>query len=246
MGDDGSVNVPLQFGFPYYGLTFDNSWMYDNGVISFLEPGTPGSLSPWQWNSTPLVNSNGNYFIAPLWTDLYPVQGTSSYTTQGSTQFQRYNWNNLAEYYSVWDGTGLRLNSFSVELRPSGEIITNYSSINITASSVTAGTVGNLSQGEYNQIYHAPAGTQISTGTIPNWTVTTAPADPCLTNPLSSTSCEGYTQAYLEQQCSISQLNDPLCPYYQEALLEQQCSQNQLYSSLCPKYAQTLALQNQQ
>jgi hypothetical protein len=58
--------------------------------------------------------------------------------------------------------------------------------------------------------------------------------DPCVTDPLSSTSCPGYAQAYKDQQCSINPLYDTTCPGYAQAYYDQQCSFNPLYDSACP------------
>lgn len=200
MGDDGYVNVPLQFSFPFYGQTFTNSWMYDNGVVSFLQPGSPGALSPWQWSATPLSQAPGNYFIAPLWADIAPVSGTT-YTTQGTAQFQKYNWNNIAEYYSIGSGTGLRLNTFSLEIKPDGTYTATYNTVNLSTSNISIGSVGNISAGEYHQVYNAPAGTQLNS--MQNWShITYAPpsVDPCATNPQSSSTCPGYVAPITEVQ----------------------------------------------
>lgn len=62
--------------------------------------------------------------------------------------------------------------------------------------------------------------------------------DPCTVNPLSSTTCPGYAQAYQEQQCSINPLYAVTCPGYAAAYLTQQCSANPLFSPSCPGYAQ--------
>ena len=61
--------------------------------------------------------------------------------------------------------------------------------------------------------------------------------DPCTANPLSSTSCAGYQQAYHDQQCSINPLYAVDCVGYQQAYLTQQCSANALYNSACPGYS---------
>jgi len=58
--------------------------------------------------------------------------------------------------------------------------------------------------------------------------------DPCVTDPLSSTSCPGYAQAYKDQQCSINPLYDTTCPGYAEAYFNQQCGYNPLYDAACP------------
>ena len=67
---------------------------------------------------------------------------------------------------------------------------------------------------------------------------TSAPVDPCTTDPLYSTSCPGYQQAYHDQQCSINPLYATSCPGYQQAYYTQQCSANPLYDSGCPGYQQ--------
>jgi hypothetical protein len=68
--------------------------------------------------------------------------------------------------------------------------------------------------------------------------------DPCGANPLSSPTCEGYQQAYLQQQCAINTLFSQSCPGWQQAYFNQQCSINPLFGSNCPGYA--AAYQNQQ
>lgn len=170
--------------------------MYDNGVVSFLQPGTPGSLSPWQWSSQPLTQTPYKYFIAALWGDIAPT-GSTTYTTNtdGST-YLKYNWNNISEYYSG----GSRLNSFSTKINVDGSVQTFYTALNLQTSNISVGTVGDPSKGEINQVYYAPFGTKITNGTIADWSyLGGGPAtDPCAENPLSSTSCPGYATALLK------------------------------------------------
>lgn len=61
--------------------------------------------------------------------------------------------------------------------------------------------------------------------------------DPCGANPLASPTCEGYQQAFLQQQCAISPLYSQSCPGWQQAWFNQQCSANPLFGSNCPGYA---------
>lgn len=60
--------------------------------------------------------------------------------------------------------------------------------------------------------------------------------DPCGANPLASPSCEGYQQAYLQQQCAINQLFSQSCPGWQQAYFNQQCAANPLFGTNCPGY----------
>jgi hypothetical protein len=62
--------------------------------------------------------------------------------------------------------------------------------------------------------------------------------DECVANPLSSTTCSGYAQAYFDQQCSANALYSTQCSGYAQAYFDQQCSSNALYNSQCPGYAQ--------
>lgn len=62
--------------------------------------------------------------------------------------------------------------------------------------------------------------------------------DQCVLNPLFSTSCTGYADAYFNQQCSLNPLYNQSCPGYAQAYYNQQCSLNALYDNGCPGYAQ--------
>lgn len=194
MGDDGSAHVPLGFSFPFYGQTFTQSWMYDNGVISFKQPGTPGALSPWQWNSQQLKDAMASHFIASLWADIAPGNGTT-YTTQGDASSMKYSWNNIRQYY----GGAPALNTFTTVIKADGSISTSYYSLGLNMTNVSVGTVGDHTQGQFDQKYYAPAGTLIVNGTIADWGTAAAPppVDPCKDNPLYSPKCPGYGAAYL-------------------------------------------------
>lgn len=261
--DDTNVHVPLQFGFPFYGQVFTNSWMHSNGVVSFLDPMTPipnAPYNPAQWayccQGINLVPGNVelgpqfNYMIAPLWTDLYPV-ATSTFRTEGTSQYQLYQWNNIAEISNMNN-----LNTFSLEIRPSGFIGATYQQINIQNQAVTAGVTGDVSLGQMQQFYY---GIGIPNGALSNWSINSTTIDQCLINPLSSPTCAGYTeamcvinplynqtcsgyqQAYFTQQCSINALYDPNCPGYAAAYLLYQCSINPLYSTTCQGYSEAYA-----
>lgn len=233
MGDDGWVNVPLQFGFPFYGKVFTNSFMFDNGVVGFFDP-VAGGCNPangfcggQQWNSQPFSNNMGNqfsYMIAPLWADLAPNSNTK-YLTQGDATFQKYTWENIGQYYDQ-----SKLQTFDLTIKPSGFIGVNYTDVNLNQTNVSIGTIGNPALGEYNQVAFHPAGT-VLTG-VPNWSLNNTP-DACSTNPLASPSCPGYTDA----MCTANPLYATTCPGYQQAYFTQQCSSNPLYSTQCPGYA---------
>lgn len=198
--------------------------MFSNGVVGFLNP-----QNSWCCTGFDLRTNNGspfNYAIMPLQTDLLNYNGR--FLTEGTPQYQRYVWENISEF-----GVPENLNTFGVEIRPSGYIGMHYEKINISPwRPITIGMTGNTSQGEYTQYYH---GAGYSTNTAFSH-ITEATGNACLFNPLSSPSCAGYQEAYLAQQCSVSQLYSPQCPYYAEAYLSQQCNANALYDRSCAGY----------
>jgi hypothetical protein len=229
IGDDGFVEVPLQFVFPYYGQLFTTSWMFDNGVVGFYSPFN-GYWGGQQYYSQPFSADMGgqfSYMIAPLWTDLINYSGT--FTTQGNSQFQIYNWNNISQW-----GYPENLNTFSLEIRPSGEITVTYDQINISGYPVSTGMTGDVTQGEFQQMFYAPPGSLTTTADV-SWNGYTEP-NVCEDNQLSSTDCPGYYDAYFAQQCSFDPLYDSQCPGYETAYFDQQCSIDPLYDSQCPGY----------
>ena len=245
--DDSYVHVPLQFGFPFYNRVFTNSWMHSNGIVSFFDPASPlpgSSSNPAAWAyccaGVDLVPSNAqlgpqfNYMISALWTDLYPI-ATSSFRTEGTSTYQRYFWNNIPEISNQSN-----LNSFSVEIRPSGYIGASYSQLGVRNQDVTAGITGDVALGEMQKFYF---GRGIPGQSLQDWSVNST-SNACSTNPLSSPTCPGYAAAYLTQQCSISALYDPSCPGYQQAYANQQCTTNPLSSPSCSGYSRAYALQN--
>jgi hypothetical protein len=225
ISDDGYARVPLQFPFPYYGSVFTESYMFSNGVVGFLNPN-----NSWCCTGFDLRTSNGtpfNFAIMPLQTDLLNYNGR--FLTEGTTTYQRYKWENISEY-----GVPGNLNTFGVEIRPSGYVGMHYEKVNISPwRTVTKGMTGDTSLGEYTQYYHGPG---YSSNEIVSYITQSTTGNLCVVDPLSSPSCPGYQAAYLVQQCSINALYDTSCPGYSEAYTAQQCSMDPLYSTQCPGY----------
>lgn len=230
ISDDGYARVPLQFPFPYNGRVFTESYMFSNGVVGFLNP-----TNSWCCTGFDLTVNRGSPFdfaIMPLQTDLINYNGR--FLTEGTPQYQRYAWENISEY-----GVPQNLNTFGVEIRPSGFIGMYYEQINISPwRPVTIGMTGDTSQGQFTQYYH---GSGFTEGAGRSYTYN---PDPCFGNPLYSSTCPGYAEAYFTQQCSISPLYAPSCPGYADAYYAQQCTINPLYDRTCPGFAEAYALAN--
>ena len=235
--DDWYNEVPLGFTFPLFGQNFTTSWAATNGFVTFQTPQTSGlwggCCSGVDLRST--TDPRYNYTIYGLHTDLYSWNGQNQYYLRDGNSMT-YGWYNLSQCCSSQGG-----NSFEIKINSSGLIDTRIAGAMVSWNPVTSGVSGNLANGEYYQYYHGQ-GLNITPGSsnIFSWQALngTGPGvDPCTTNPLSSPSCAGYAQAYLDQQCTISSLFSPSCPGYAQAYFNQQCTINSLYNSACPGYA---------
>lgn len=228
LGDDSSASVPLDFSFPFWGQTFNNSWMYSNGIVSFTTGGIPGAGCCSGQDLSTLRDPNYNYAIMPLWTDLIDTSGQSTWVLKNSTS-ATYGWYGTKEY-----GTN-NTNSFEVNINASGAMSVRYGGAFVgLGHSVTAGMTGNLANGEYFQYYNGQGFSVPSTNPVSwGWS---GLYDLCLVDPLSSPSCAGYAAVYLIQQCAVNALYDQACPGYNQAYYFQRCTVDPLYDSGCPGY----------
>jgi hypothetical protein len=232
ISDDGYVRVPLQFAFPYYGRVFTESFMFSNGVVGFLNPTNHFCCSGYDITQP---HHPFSFAIMPLQTDLINY-GQGRFLTEGTQQYQRYVWENISEF-----GRPANLNTFGVEIRPSGFIGIHYEQINIDPSrTVTMGMTGDSSLNQYALNYSGAGFNRVENVSY----ITQSTGDVCLVDPLFSPSCAGYAQAYLNQQCGLNALYDPSCPGYTQAYYNQQCSVNPLYDRGCSGYQTAYALAN--
>lgn len=231
--DDGWADVPLPFSFPFFDRTFNQSTMYSNGTVQF-GPYNPGNNTFCCSGITIDRNTPAayNYSILMMQTDMYGATGNNHYSL-GTSNSMTYGWYNVERL-----GVPQNRTSFELKIDSSGGIDMRWTGALITMNTPAIGVIGDASRGEFAVIQQGSLNQDF---TIPGLTqVTTGPGialDPCLANPLYSTSCSGYQSAYYQQQCSISALYDTNCPGYASAYLEQQCSINALYSTTCYGYA---------
>jgi len=227
ISDDGNVNVPLGFTFPYFGQGFTNSWMYSNGAVSFKSGNAPGGFCCSGANLTTLKDTNYNHTLFPMWTDLIGWNNTNFYSL-GTSTTMTYGWYGVNQYGSE------NQSSFEVKIDNTGLVDFRFDRAFVTGNAVTIGMTGDLSKGEYYQYYHGTNLNQSSFGFTGNFS---AGYDACSSDPLSSPNCSGYASAYLTYQCSISSLYDSSCPGYAAAYFTQQCTISALYDVSCPGYA---------
>jgi hypothetical protein len=247
IADDGWVEVPLDFTFPFYGNSYVTSFMFANGVVGFLDPLTvegsgyiyDGLCCSGQDFSSGATGVRFNFTIMPWHTDLIDT-GPGHFYTQGDSTYQKYMWEGVDEYYQT-----TRENTFDLTIYPLGNIKMTYEELDIANHSVTVAVVGDLSQGQYTQwFYNHPTNGAIYWDTSESAPVEIGEgASICDVVPLSSLICnyypEAYADAYYEEQCAISSLYDSGCVGYWQAYTDQQCSINSLWSISCPNYETT-------
>ena len=230
IADDGWVEVPLDFTFPFYGNSYVTSFMFSNGVVGFLDPldvdGTgyihDGLCCSGQDFASGATGVRFHYTIMPWHTDLIDT-GIGRFYTQGDETYQKYMWKDLSEYYDRNTS-----NTFDLTIYPMGNIEINYEQVHIKNHGVTVGVVGDLSAGEYEQwFYNAPN----QNGAI-YWD--SQQADPveiasgesvCSVIPDSHISCLYYPQVYADnvynQQCALDPLYDYGCDGWDDAYIDE-------------------------
>ena len=200
------------------------------------------------------VVTSSNLFTGTTGAQAYAINTALSLAGAGTTIHgfdYGYNYRAAGRDCAVWNLFGICLSGW------------DYSSAGVTTTLTnSAGTVGytetnthdggnNGISGSYSKALRLNASVPMSTlGTFSMTPTTSGDAaitnmysnavytpDPCTANPLSSTSCAGYAQAYQDQQCSMNPLYATTCAGYQQAYFTQQCTANPLYNSGCPGYA---------
>lgn len=239
LGDDGGTLVQLPFTFEYYGQQFTSVYMMSNGVLSFTGQGGSFCCNGQDISQQADYNATHyNYIIAAAWSDLLTPTNENAYYL-ATTEDITFGWYGVYEFYDANN-----LNSFEIQLYNTGSIDLNYGDMDITGHTVSSGITGDLSQGQYVDLYYG-LGFSLGTPITPDpGEVVPPPPDPCDTDPLSSPTCSGYQQAYYNAQCQSNALYDSGCPGYEQAYYNQQCQLNPLYDVGCNGYEQ--AFYNQQ
>ena len=229
IGDDGWIEVPLDFTFPFYGNSYVTSFMFSNGVVGFLDPldvdGTgyihDGLCCSGQDFASGATGVRFHYTIMPWHTDLIDT-GVGKFYTQGDETFQKYMWENLAEYYDRNTS-----NTFDLTIYPMGNIEINYEKVHIKNHSVTVGVVGDLSAGEYEQwFYNHPTNGAIYWDSAETEPILIEEGESiCSVMPDNHISCLYYPQVYADnvynQQCALDPLYDYGCDGWSDAYIEE-------------------------
>jgi hypothetical protein len=168
----------------------------------------------------------------------------------GDSDKMIFGWYKMREYNRASD------NSFEIILWNNNSFDIRYRELDIINHDVLIGEVGANKDNSYTYYYHD----ECSTGTTNssscyNYDWNNSDKNTNLenggslygagsgnsidcSNPLNDTSCSGYADAYLTQQCNITQLYSESCPNYWDAYDDQQCADDPQYAPFCAGYSQ--------
>lgn len=230
LGDDSWTAIDLGFSLDYFGQSFEQITIYNNGMAKF---GVNGQYVPNCCQGYRPTEDWHDYGLFPLWTDL--VGGSISYETDNIDSFW-VRWENQYEFYDTET-----TNTFGINIKKTFDgafIDFFYDEIDIRNHDVWSGLTGDISEGEVVENFFHHHGDGVLTGGFELDFAWSQNGYVDCSNPIDNPSCPGYEKAYTEQQCSVDPLYDPSCNGYEQAYTEQQCSADPLYDPSCPGYQQ--------
>jgi len=248
-GDDGiSASFDLGFDFTFYDQTFSTARMATNGCLHFGLTST--NYNDYCGDYTPDPLPKNNYSIYPFWTDLIAADANAKMAAKNFNDKIVFGWYKMQEYYRQDS-----YNSFEVILWNNNSFDIRYGDLDVVDHDVLIGEQGNS-----NQIYTYYFHDECNTGSYNdtdcfNYDWNNSDKNKNLesggslygsgsgnsidcSDPLNDSSCDGYEQAYQDQQCNLDSLYSTQCSGYQQAYQDQQCSIDALYSTECSNYEQ--------
>lgn len=135
-GDDDAVVLDMGFDFSFYGNTYSQVMIAEDGFISFIDYGSSSCTNqPIPDPSTP------NNIIAPFWDDQYtPAGGTIYYhmVEQGGHRLFAVEWSQVPHYSSPLDS----ILTYQLLLSDTGEVVFQYKTMTGEYGDAHSATVG--------------------------------------------------------------------------------------------------------
>ena len=220
--DDGTSQVfNLGFDFNFFGQSFDKAYMASNGCLIL---GALSTANNWEKNCTqynPSEAPNTNYTMYPFWTDLIMGENSSMLAMQIDNKV-------VFGWYEMWEYRRDSKNTFELWLYPNDSYESRYDELDIQNHDVFIGIQGNSQEFE-TYYFHDECNTgTVNSNTCVNqgWnesdknyeleyggSLLVGEEQNC-SDPLVSTSCNGYWEAYDDQQCDINPQYAPFCRGY--------------------------------
>ena len=242
-GVSGAFNIG--FTFDYYGQAFTQARVATNGCLHFKTSGVYCN----DYTPDPLSGQH-SYTMYPFWTDLIR-DNNSQVLAKSFSDKTVFGWYDMREYNRSSSD-----NSFEVILWANDTFEFRYGELDIINHDVLIGEVGSGTGQSYQYLFHDKCGTgTTNAGTCVSSTWNASSSNTLLENggslygvgtgnstdcsdPLNDMGCAGYADAYLTQQCDLTQLHSESCPRYWEAYDDQQCADDSQYAPFCAGYNQ--------
>ena len=250
-GDDQLSNpFNLDNTFTFYGNDYDSARMATNGCLHFGLGTGNVNYNSYCGDYTPDPLPQYTNTLLPFWTDLIR-DNDSQMLAKNFSDKSVFGWYDMREYNRSGSD-----NSFEVILWNNNSYEFRYGALDVINHDVLIGEQGSSSE-IYTYLFHdeCNTGTTNVSGTCvnTNWNDTSSNTSlenggslysdgsgnfiDC-SNPLNDSSCSGYADAYLTQQCDLDSLYDTMCPLYWEAYDDQQCEEDPQYAPFCSGYTQ--------
>jgi hypothetical protein len=222
--DDGTSQAfNLGFDFTFFGETFDQAYMASNGCLIF---GALATGNNWEKNCTqynPSPEPNTNYTMYPFWTDLIMRDNSDMLAKQFNDKV-------IFGWYEMWEYDRNSKNTFELWLYPNDSYEARYGELDIKEHDVFIGIQGKEDEletyyfhdecntGEYNskECYNYDWNNSDKNQNLENGgSLFVGEVIDC-SNPLNDISCNGYWQAYDNEQCDIDPQYSPSCNGYKQ------------------------------
>jgi hypothetical protein len=249
IADDGiSPIIDFTFNFNFYGNTFNTARIATNGCLHFGLTSTAYNDYCGDYTPDPLPRYNNTLY--PFWTDLIR-DSNSRIKSYGDSEKMIFGWYDMREFNRSGSD-----NSFEIILWSNHTFEYRYGALDIINHDVLIGEQGPDSSKIYTYLFHDECNTGSTNSSDcvnTNWNNTSFNttlenggslysdgSDHSIdcSNPLNDSSCAGYADALLDQQCNLSQLYSTSCPNYDDAYDELQCEEDPQYRPFCSGYRQ--------
>lgn len=198
-------------------FSYGGSLLYQNIPVNQALSGTGIQVRGWQYSWT-IKNANAGAFQTQSYDPLSIRISLYDATNLNAVELKTYDYTRRIADWTKFTGTEDFKNPYS---------LASLGNLSMSISGVDEG---------YWKGYYGPEIRDIDVRL--RYSV-----DPCGANPLASPTCQGYQQAYLEQQCAINPLYSQSCPGWQQAWFTQQCTANPLFGPNCPGYVTAYQIQ---
>ncbi|MFN0158128.1 MAG: FlgD immunoglobulin-like domain containing protein [Bacteroidota bacterium] len=147
--DEGYIQIPLPFGFQFYGTTYTSAYISSNGLLMFQIP----TANNFTNTAIPTAGGSSDNFLAAFWDDLEIINTSQIFYGNNGADF-------VVQFVNIhrFNGTVPEY-TFQYILKPGGQFLFQYQAMSISGGTLTSHTTGieNVGGTVGLQIAHNPA-----------------------------------------------------------------------------------------